>query len=93
MAKPIFSVDMKELNEPKKGELNKYQKTYPSCFNQFSTNKRMKCHLFFCQPNKPTGSKAKSHICDVCNKSFNCIGQLLKHMKSVHDNEKSFEEI
>ena len=91
MAKPIFSVDMKELNEPEKGELNKYQNICPSCFIQFSTNKRMKCHLFFCRPNKPAKSKAKSHGCDVCKKSFNYIGRLLKHMKSVHDNEKSLE--
>ena len=38
MAKPLFSVDMKELNEPEKGELNNYQNICLSCFIQFSKN-------------------------------------------------------
>ena len=85
MAKEVFSFVTKDLDEPERDEMNKHQNTCPSCFNEFSTNKRMKCHWFFCQPNEPIKSETKSHVCSACNKSFEYIGQLIKHMKIVHN--------
>ena len=89
MAKQVFFFGVKDLDESERGETYKDQNICPYCFNAFSTNKRMKCHWFFCQPNEPTKSETKLHICSACNKSFQYIGRLIKHTKSVHNIKKS----
>ena len=89
MVNQVSSFDTKDMDKPERGEMKKDQNICPSCFNEFSTNKRMKCHWFFCQPNEPIRSETKSHVCSACNQSYQYIGQLIKHKLSVHNTDKS----
>ena len=84
--KRLLAAESRRKNcEFKRVNPRKFQCTYTSCDKSYTTNQKLRFHIF-----KHTGEKSE---CDICHKFFSSPASLQSHRRQVHKSELQKNDI